>query len=156
MLSGRLSQVAEAAVVAIPHKKWDERPLLIVVAKLKGSLSRDDMLHHLQVTPECVCSSICHSSDLADLLADALLSNVGNFWCSPAYRELPPCTKRPACWLAIHEKPIHAIAGNIFVMSMSLGQQRQHAIGIGALACVEHCNIMFWCCAGQNSSLVDA
>lgn len=41
-------KVAEAAVVAIPHKKWDERPLLIVVAKLKGSLSRDDMLHHLQ------------------------------------------------------------------------------------------------------------
>ena len=25
--------VAEAAVIGIPHPKWDERPLLIIIAK---------------------------------------------------------------------------------------------------------------------------
>ncbi|MDQ2079398.1 long-chain-fatty-acid--CoA ligase [Xanthobacteraceae bacterium Astr-EGSB] len=37
-------QVAEAAVIAVPHPKWGERPLLIVVLKAGESPSRDDIL----------------------------------------------------------------------------------------------------------------
>ncbi len=39
-------QVAEAAVIGIAHPKWDERPLLIVVAKDKAP-DKDDVLHFL-------------------------------------------------------------------------------------------------------------
>ena len=41
----------EAAVIAIPHQKWTERPLLVVVPAAKSSLSRDAMLDFLQVRP---------------------------------------------------------------------------------------------------------
>jgi fatty-acyl-CoA synthase len=37
-------QVAEAAVIAVPHPKWDERPLLIVVLKEGENPSREDIL----------------------------------------------------------------------------------------------------------------
>jgi fatty-acyl-CoA synthase len=36
--------VAEAAVIGLPHPKWDERPLLIVVAKEGCSPAREDIL----------------------------------------------------------------------------------------------------------------
>ncbi len=36
--------IAEAAVIGIRHPKWDERPLLIVVAKAGRSVTRDDIL----------------------------------------------------------------------------------------------------------------
>ena len=36
--------VAEAAIVAAKHPKWDERPLLIVVAKPDRSIDKDDLL----------------------------------------------------------------------------------------------------------------
>jgi fatty-acyl-CoA synthase len=36
--------VAEAAVIAAKHPKWDERPLLIVVAKQGATVDRDSML----------------------------------------------------------------------------------------------------------------
>jgi 3-(methylthio)propionyl---CoA ligase len=36
--------VAEAAVIAIPHPKWDERPLLIVTARAGCSPTRDSLL----------------------------------------------------------------------------------------------------------------
>jgi fatty-acyl-CoA synthase len=39
--------VAEAAVIGIPHPKWDERPLLIVVLKPGRKLTRDEMLAYL-------------------------------------------------------------------------------------------------------------
>ena len=39
--------VLEAAVIAIPHPKWDERPLLIVVAKTGTHPTRDDLLNYL-------------------------------------------------------------------------------------------------------------
>ena len=39
--------VAEAAVIAVPHPKWQERPLLLVVAREGKSPSRDDILEHL-------------------------------------------------------------------------------------------------------------
>ena len=39
--------VAEAAVIGIKHPKWDERPLLIVVAKDGTQPSRDDILRFL-------------------------------------------------------------------------------------------------------------
>jgi fatty-acyl-CoA synthase len=42
--------VAEAAVIAVAHPKWDERPLACVVAKpeAKGRLTRDAILDHLR------------------------------------------------------------------------------------------------------------
>ena len=42
-------QVLEAAVIAIPHSKWTERPLLVVVQDPKAKLTKEDMLRFLQV-----------------------------------------------------------------------------------------------------------
>lgn len=42
-------QVLEAAVIAIPHPKWTERPLLVVVKDPKANLTKEDMLKFLQV-----------------------------------------------------------------------------------------------------------
>jgi fatty-acyl-CoA synthase len=39
--------VAEAAVIGVPHPKWDERPLLIVVLKPGASAGKDDVLGYL-------------------------------------------------------------------------------------------------------------
>ncbi|MGC6511970.1 MAG: long-chain-fatty-acid--CoA ligase [Parvibaculales bacterium] len=39
--------VAEAAVIGLPHPKWDERPLLIVCAKDGAALTKADVLAHL-------------------------------------------------------------------------------------------------------------
>jgi fatty-acyl-CoA synthase len=40
--------VAEAAVIAMPHPKWDERPLAIVVLKPGQSLGADELLAFMQ------------------------------------------------------------------------------------------------------------
>jgi fatty-acyl-CoA synthase len=40
--------VAEAAVIGIPHPKWQERPLLVVVLKPGRTASKDDLLTVLQ------------------------------------------------------------------------------------------------------------
>ncbi|MDY6921846.1 MAG: long-chain fatty acid--CoA ligase [Pseudomonadota bacterium] len=39
--------VAECAVVGVPHPKWDERPLLLVVLEPGASLTREEMLEYL-------------------------------------------------------------------------------------------------------------
>ena len=39
--------VAEAAVIGVRHPKWDERPLLIVVAKPDMTVTRDDILTYM-------------------------------------------------------------------------------------------------------------
>lgn len=39
--------VAEAAVIGVPHPKWDERPLLIIVKKAGAELSADDVRAYL-------------------------------------------------------------------------------------------------------------
>lgn len=44
-------QVAEAAVIAAPHPKWTERPLLIVVRAEGSQLTKDQMLQFLDVSP---------------------------------------------------------------------------------------------------------
>ncbi|MGY2126853.1 long-chain fatty acid--CoA ligase [Blastococcus sp. SYSU DS0617] len=41
-------KVAEAAVVGIPHPKWDERPLACVVVKQGESLTEEEVLEHLK------------------------------------------------------------------------------------------------------------
>jgi fatty-acyl-CoA synthase len=43
-------KVAEAAVIAVPHPKWQERPLACVVPKeeFKDSLSKEELLEHLR------------------------------------------------------------------------------------------------------------
>jgi len=40
--------VAEAAVIAIPHEKWDERPLAIVVLKEGQEVTAEELLSHLE------------------------------------------------------------------------------------------------------------
>ena len=42
-------QVQEAAVIAVPHEKWTERPLLLVVPHEGQALTEADILDHLQV-----------------------------------------------------------------------------------------------------------
>ena len=36
--------IAEAGAIGIPHPKWDERPIVIVVTKPNASLSREELL----------------------------------------------------------------------------------------------------------------
>jgi fatty-acyl-CoA synthase len=40
--------VAEAAVIGVPHPKWDERPLLLVVKKPGQEVTRDELLEFMQ------------------------------------------------------------------------------------------------------------
>ncbi len=40
--------VAEAAAIGVPHPKWDERPVLVVVVKPGQSLSESDVLAFLK------------------------------------------------------------------------------------------------------------
>jgi fatty-acyl-CoA synthase len=40
--------VAEAAAIGVSHPKWDERPLLIVVAKKEGAVSREELMDFLR------------------------------------------------------------------------------------------------------------
>jgi fatty-acyl-CoA synthase len=40
--------VAEAAVIGVPHPRWDERPLLIIVKKDGADLTKADVLAHLE------------------------------------------------------------------------------------------------------------
>jgi acyl-CoA synthetase (AMP-forming)/AMP-acid ligase II len=39
--------VAEAAAIGLPHPKWDERPLLIVVRKADSAVTKDEVLAFL-------------------------------------------------------------------------------------------------------------
>jgi fatty-acyl-CoA synthase len=40
--------IVEAAAIGLPHPKWDERPLLVVVAKSDAAVSRETVLAHFQ------------------------------------------------------------------------------------------------------------
>ena len=40
--------VMEAAVIGMPHPKWDERPLLVVVKGADADVSKDDMIGYLE------------------------------------------------------------------------------------------------------------
>jgi fatty-acyl-CoA synthase len=40
--------VAEAAVIGLPHEKWGERPLACVVVAEGDSLTKEDVLAHLE------------------------------------------------------------------------------------------------------------
>ncbi|MFT6557130.1 3-(methylthio)propionyl-CoA ligase [Sneathiella sp.] len=42
--------IVEAAVIAVPHPKWDERPLVIAVKESGHSVTREDVIHHLENT----------------------------------------------------------------------------------------------------------
>jgi fatty-acyl-CoA synthase len=39
--------VAEAAAIGLPHPKWDERPLLVIVRKPGADVSKDQVLAHM-------------------------------------------------------------------------------------------------------------
>src|SRR5690606_29256698 len=40
--------VAEAAVIGLPHPKWGERPLLVVVRAPGSTVARDELLAYLK------------------------------------------------------------------------------------------------------------
>ena len=40
--------VTEAAVIGLPHPKWDERPLLIIIKDEGAELSKEDVLAYLE------------------------------------------------------------------------------------------------------------
>jgi len=40
--------IAEAAVIAVPHPKWDERPLLVAVKEEGAAVTREDVIAHLK------------------------------------------------------------------------------------------------------------
>ena len=40
--------IAEAAVIAVPHPKWDERPLVIAVKEAGADVNKEDVLEHLK------------------------------------------------------------------------------------------------------------
>ena len=40
----------QTAVIAVPHPKWDERPLLIAVKKEDAQVTKEDVLNHLKKT----------------------------------------------------------------------------------------------------------
>jgi fatty-acyl-CoA synthase len=40
--------VAEAAAIGLPHPKWDERPLLVIVRKPGAEVSKESVLAHMQ------------------------------------------------------------------------------------------------------------
>jgi fatty-acyl-CoA synthase len=40
--------VAEAAIIGVPHPKWQERPLLVIVKRPGAQLTREDMLEFLR------------------------------------------------------------------------------------------------------------
>jgi fatty-acyl-CoA synthase len=39
--------VAEAAAIGLPHPKWDERPLLVIVRKGDAAVTREEVLAHI-------------------------------------------------------------------------------------------------------------
>jgi fatty-acyl-CoA synthase len=41
------SGIAEAAVIAVSHPKWDERPLLIAVKEPDAAITKEDVIEHL-------------------------------------------------------------------------------------------------------------
>lgn len=42
--------IAEAAVIAVPHPKWDERPLVIAVKEKDAKVTKQDVIDHLSKT----------------------------------------------------------------------------------------------------------
>ncbi|MEP4192944.1 MAG: 3-(methylthio)propionyl-CoA ligase [Sneathiella sp.] len=42
--------IVEAAVIAVPHPKWDERPLVIAVKEEGHAVTREDVIAHLEST----------------------------------------------------------------------------------------------------------
>ena len=40
--------IAEAAVIAVPHPKWDERPLLLAVKEENATVTKEDVIDHLK------------------------------------------------------------------------------------------------------------
>lgn len=42
--------IAEAAVIAVPHPKWDERPLVIAVKEKGAGVTKEDVIAHLSKT----------------------------------------------------------------------------------------------------------
>ena len=43
----RFATLAEAAIVGVPHPKWQERPLLLVVRRAGQDVTREDLLEFL-------------------------------------------------------------------------------------------------------------
>jgi acyl-CoA synthetase (AMP-forming)/AMP-acid ligase II len=54
--------VAEAAAIGMPHPKWDERPLLVIVKKPGAEVTKDDVLDTSKArSPSGGCRMTWHS-----------------------------------------------------------------------------------------------
>jgi fatty-acyl-CoA synthase len=47
-LASGCAGVAEAAVIGVPHPKWEERPLLVVVPARDATVTRQSIVAHLE------------------------------------------------------------------------------------------------------------
>jgi len=67
--------VAEAAVIAAKHEKWDERPLLIVVKKKGAEVSRDELLRFYEgkVAKWCIPDDVIFVDELPHTATGKLL-----------------------------------------------------------------------------------
>lgn len=74
--------VLEAAVLAIPHPKWQERPFLVVVPRPGGGLTEDDLRAHLSgIVPKWwLPDSVCFVDDLPHGPTGKLAKNVLREW----------------------------------------------------------------------------
>ncbi len=66
--------IAEAAVIGLPHPKWGERPLLIVVPVKGASPTRDDVIGHLRgkVADWCLPDDVAFVEELPHTAAGKL------------------------------------------------------------------------------------
>jgi fatty-acyl-CoA synthase len=76
--------IGEAAVIGVPHPKWQERPLLIVVAKAGQTVDPDELLEHLAahfpkwwVPDDVVCIEAMPRGATGKLLKSALRERFG-------------------------------------------------------------------------------
>jgi len=67
--------VAEAAVIAARHEKWDERPLLIVVTKKGSSVTKEELLRFYEgkVAKWCIPDDVVFVSELPHTATGKLL-----------------------------------------------------------------------------------
>lgn len=78
-----VAQVAEAAVVAVPHPKWNERPLLIVVPVQGSHLAASDTLSFLKVAAAAAIALVSAGAggSTIDSLNSILCCSLGISFC---------------------------------------------------------------------------
>ena len=63
-------QVSEAAVIAMPHAKWVERPLLVVKPHMGVNISKQEVLKAIQVLMSIVVVYTSSGSSVVGLVLE--------------------------------------------------------------------------------------